>query len=226
MTQPMSPPGKRESFFTPPMQDYCVALFGPEDEHLAAISRGAAERGWPAIAISPMDGQVLRFLVAACGAKHAVEIGTLAGYSALWIARALQPGGRLDTFELHPERAAFARERLAAAGLPVEVAVHEGPALGNLGRVSGEVDFVFIDADKEGYPDYLAWAADHLRPGGVVALDNAFAWGGLRDPALLGDRAADARAVRRAMEMLARDPRFTAPAMLPTNEGMAVGIKR
>jgi caffeoyl-CoA O-methyltransferase len=217
--------GKRESFFTPPMQDFCVALFGPEDQALRAIADGAAARGYPAIAVSPMDGQVLRFLARSCGAKRAVEIGTLAGYSALWIARGLLPGGSLDTFELHPERAAFAREHLAAAGLPIEVVVHEGPALENLDRVKGEVDFVFIDADKEGYPAYVAWAMERLRPGGIVALDNAFAWGGLRDPALLGTRAPEAEAVRRALEQLARDPRFTA-AMLPTNEGLAVGVRK
>jgi caffeoyl-CoA O-methyltransferase len=222
----MSQPGKRESFFTPEMQDYCVGLFGPEDAHLAAITRDAAARGFPSIAVSPMDGQVLRLLVTMCGAKRAVEIGTLAGYSALWIARALPADGRLDTFELDPARAAFAREHIAAAGVGATVVVHEGKALEKLADLGdARVDFVFIDADKGSYPKYLAWAADHLRPGGVVALDNAFAWGGLRDPAVLGDRASEAHAMRAALTALAQDGRFTA-AMVPTNEGLAVGVRR
>jgi caffeoyl-CoA O-methyltransferase len=221
----LSPQGKTHNFFTPEIHEFCTALFAPEDPHLAGIERDARARGFPAIAVSPLDGTVLRFLVTACGARHAVEIGTLGGYSGTWIARALPAGGRLDSFELAPERAAFAREKLAAAGVACEVVVHEGPALGNLGRVAGPVDFVFIDADKEGYPAYLAWAADHLRPGGIVAMDNAFAWGALADPSKLGDRSADAVAMQKAVTALARDARFTA-TMIPTNEGLAVGVRR
>jgi caffeoyl-CoA O-methyltransferase len=223
---PLSPMGKRESFFNPAMQDFCVALFGPEDEHLRGISEGAQQRGFPAISISAMDGQVLRFLVTLCGARHAVEIGTLAGYSALWIARALPAGGRFDGFEIDPERAQFARDALARANPSPEVHIYQGPALENLAKVQGPVDFVFIDADKEQYPAYLSWAADHLRPGGMVALDNAFAWGGVVDPTVLGHRASDAHAVRSSLELLARDPRFVSAAMIPTNEGLAVALKR
>ncbi len=222
---PMSTQGKRTSFWTPEMQDYCVEHFGPQDPHLQAITRDATAAGFPAISVSPADGHVLRFLVASCGARRAVEIGTLAGYSALWIARALPAGGRLDTFELDPRRVEFARAHLAAAHPPAEVIVHEGPALAGLAKIEGLVDFVFIDADKTGYPDYVAWAMEHLRPGGIVALDNAFAWGGLCDPDRLADRAAEAAAMQRATDAIARDPRFVA-AMIPTNEGLAVAVKR
>jgi predicted O-methyltransferase YrrM len=104
------------------------------------------------------------------------------------------------------------------------VVVHEGPALENLSRVKGPVDFVFIDADKQSYPKYLRWAADNLRPGGIVALDNAFAWGGTVDPSRLGDRSADAVAMREALDALAHGP-FT-PAMIPSNEGLAVGVRK
>jgi caffeoyl-CoA O-methyltransferase len=221
---PNSAVGKRESFWSPDMQDYCVAVFGPEDAVLRGIVTEAAAKGFPAIAVSPADGQLLRFLVTSIGAKRAVEIGTLGGYSGAWIARALGAGGRLDTFELSPERAAFAREHLAAAKSGAEIVVHEGPALDNLSRVTGKVDFVFIDADKQGYPQYLQWAADHLRAGGIVALDNAFAWGGVVDPKRLGDRSGDADAMRTALAMLASGP-FT-PAMIPSNEGLAVGIRK
>lgn len=221
----LSPKGKRHSFFDPETQDYCVALFGPEDSYLSAISRDTEAHGFPSIAVSPMDGQVLRFLVLSCRAKRAVEIGTLAGYSALWIARALPPGGRLDCFEIHPDRAAVAREHLKRAAPPPEIVVHQGPALQNLSVVSGPVDFVFIDADKGNYPAYLDWAANHLRPGGIVALDNAFAWGALCDPSRLGENASDAVAIRKSLDALAHDGRFDS-AMIPTNEGLAVGIRR
>ena len=222
---PLSPPAKRTSFWTAEMQDACVARFGPDDAFLTAITRDAAARGFPPISVTASDGQVLRFLVTSIRAKRAVEIGTLGGYSGLWIARALVPGGRLDTFELESERAAFAREHIAAAKPPVEVVVHEGPALANLSKIEGTVDFVFIDADKSNYPKYLAWAMDHLRPGGIVALDNAFAWGGVVDPAVLKERAPDAVAMRSALDTLANDPRFVA-TMIPTNEGLAVGVRK
>jgi predicted O-methyltransferase YrrM len=222
---PLSPVNKQHSFWDPAMQAYCVDLFGPEDEFMIALRRDADEKGFPAIEITASDGHVLRLLVAACGAKHAVEIGTLGGYSAMWIARGLPAGGKFETFELQADRAAFAREHLARAKLASEIIVHEGPALENLGRVKAPVDFVFIDADKSNYPAYLAWAANALRPGGIVALDNSFAWGGLRDPSVLGDRAPEADAMRKTLDALAHDGRFTA-AMIPTNEGLAVGVRR
>jgi caffeoyl-CoA O-methyltransferase len=222
--KPLSPQGKRTSFWTPEMQDTCVARIAPEDEHLRAIVHDAAAKGFPAIAISAADGQVLQFLVRSCQARRAVEIGTLAGYSGLWIARSLVVGGRLDSFELDPGRAAFAREHIAAAKPPVEVTVHEGPALENLGRIDREVDFVFIDADKGNYPKYVAWAMDKVRVGGIIALDNAFAWGGLADPTTLGERAPDAIAMRDAIDRLVKADRFTV-AMIPTNEGLAVAVR-
>ncbi len=207
------------------MQDECVARFGPEDDALRNLVKDAAANGFPPIAISASDGQVLRFLVTSCRAKRAVEIGTLAGYSGLWIARALQPGGRLDTFELDAQRAAFARDHITAAKVPIELAVHVGPALENLARVEGEVDFVFIDADKGNYPNYVAWAVDRVRSGGIIALDNAFAWGGLADPSVLGERAGEAEAMRAALDKLAKDDRFVT-SMIPTNEGLAVAVRR
>jgi predicted O-methyltransferase YrrM len=170
-----------------------------------------------------MDGQVLSTLVRAANARRAVEIGTLGGYSALWIARALQPGGMLDCFELDVERAQFALEHVTRACPPITLSVYIGPALEHLDKVLKPVDFVFIDADKENYPNYLEWAARSLRQGGIVAMDNAFAWGHLREP----DRAprpAEARAIREAVDNLATDKRFHA-SMIPTNEGLAVGVR-
>jgi caffeoyl-CoA O-methyltransferase len=215
--------GKTERHFTPAMERFCVDRFGAEDAHLVAIREGSIARGFPPIAITPMDGQVLSMLVVAANARRAVEIGTLGGYSALWIARALQPGGMLDCFEVNVDHAQFALEHLTRAVPPITVAVHIGPALDQLKSVLTPVDFVFIDADKENYPNYLDWAVRSLRSGGIVALDNAFAWGFLDKPEQ-SPRPAEALAIRRAVDALASDKRVRA-SMIPTNEGLAVGVR-
>lgn len=220
---PGAPTPKGARYFDPAMETFCVGQFGAEDAHLESIREGSLALGFPPIAITPMDGQILAMLVASAGAKRAVEIGTLGGYSALWIARALQPGGILDCFEIDVDRAQFALEHLTKAVPPITVAVHIGPALDHLRHVLTPVDFVFIDADKENYPAYLEWAAKNLRSGGIVALDNAFAWGHLREPDK-APRPAEAQAIRRAVELLATDRRFRA-SMIPTNEGLAVGVR-
>ncbi len=222
---PFSKPGKYESFFSREMRDHLVQTFGGEDDALRSITRDAEAAGLPAISISPFDGQLLAWLIKLVGARHAVEIGTLGGYSTSWIARALPRDGRLDSFELEGPRAAFAREHVARAAPGANVEIHVGPALENLARIAGPVDFVFIDADKSNYPRYLDWATQHLRPGGLVALDNAFAWGGVVDPTILGDRAEDARAIQSCLERLAHDGSWHG-MMLPTNEGLAVGLRR
>jgi predicted O-methyltransferase YrrM len=205
------------------MERFCVDRFGPEDEHLMAIREKSLARGFPPIAITPMDGQVIAMLVTAAQARRAVEIGTLAGYSALWIARALQHGGMLDCFEIDVERAQFALEHLTRAVPPITIAMHVGPAMDQLHNVLTPVDFVFIDADKENYPNYLEWAALNLRSGGIVAMDNAFAWGFLDKPEL-SPRKPEAFAIRKAVDQLASDKRFRA-SMIPTNEGLAVGVR-
>ncbi|MFO0563354.1 MAG: O-methyltransferase [Polyangiales bacterium] len=220
---PGPPPAKAERYFIPSMERFCVDRFGPEDEHLTAIREGSLARGFPPIAITPMDGQVIATLVTAANARRAVEIGTLAGYSALWIARSLQHGGILDCFEIDVDRAQFALEHLTRAVPPITVAMHIGPAMDQLRSVLTPVDFVFIDADKENYPNYLDWAAHNLRSGGIVAMDNAFAWGFLDKPEQ-SPRPQEALAIRKAVDQLASDKRFRA-SMIPTNEGLAVGVR-
>ncbi|MDP3276303.1 MAG: O-methyltransferase [Deltaproteobacteria bacterium] len=215
---------KDTRYFDDAMEQFCVALFGPEDEHLIAIRDGSKKLGFPPIAITPMDGQILSTLVRATRARRAVEIGTLGGYSALWIARALEPGALLDCMELDVDRAHFALEHLTRACPPITLAMHVGPALDLLENVLTPVDFVFVDADKENYPRYLEWAAKNLTTGGIVAFDNAFAWGHLRDPDK-APRPAEVLAIRETLEKLGRDTRFKA-SMIPTNEGLAVGVRR
>jgi caffeoyl-CoA O-methyltransferase len=161
----------------------------------------------------------------ATGARKVVEIGTLGGYSAACLLRGMGDGGVLHTFELSPAHAAVARETFRKGGWE-RATVHVGPALEELAKIESEgpFDLVFIDADKVGYPRYLTWAENHLRVGGTVLLDNSFLFGWVAAEAR-GERAAEIRAMREVHERLA-DPegRFRA-TLLPTGEGLAMGVK-
>ncbi|MEA5454856.1 O-methyltransferase [Sinomonas sp. JGH33] len=154
----------------------------PGPEHERALST-AVERGMPPIEVQPTSGKLLQLLVRISGARRVLEIGTLAGFSTVWMAQALPEGGHLDTLEYLPEHAEVARENLAAAGLGDRVDVHVGPALATLPTLEGPYDFVFIDADKQNNSAYLEWAVRLGRPGTVVVVDNAVWEGSLLDPA-------------------------------------------
>jgi caffeoyl-CoA O-methyltransferase len=215
---------------TKPLADFVTALVGREDPVLREIRLDTPRRGLPPISVGPDEGRLLHFLTRACGARKAVEVGTLAGYSACWIAKALPADGVLRTVEADPRHAAVARENIAKAGLSGKVFVHEGlgtevlPTL----RAHGPFDLVFIDADKEGYPDYARWAADALRPGGLVVCDNAYLFGKLHRDDLPADDADAAKvpAMRRLLAFLADESLFSSCAMIPTGEGMAVAVRR
>ncbi len=204
-------------------------IMGGEGLRLRAIREESSRRGLPPISVGPEEGKILEFLVKTSGARKAVEIGTLGGYSAAWIARALPKKGILRTVEVSPVHAAVAQENLRRAGLSSKAVVHEGPALQVLPGLSklGPYDFCFIDADKANYAKYLAWAAKNVRPGGIVVGDNAYLFGKLHlSPAKAGEDAASVTAMRHFLKMLS-DPRyFAASAMIPTPEGMAVGWRR
>lgn len=200
---------------------YVGALFAPEDPVLMALREDADREGLPPIAISPDTGRLLQVLLRAIGARRVLEVGTLGGYSALWMARALPPDGRLLTLERDAAHAAFARRHLAAAGVADRVEVREGHALQLLPALDGErFDLVFLDADKEPLPTYLDWALRLVRPGGAIVADNAL-WGGR----VLDDRATDEAtvAVREFNRRLATDPRLTS-IVVPTHDGVAIGI--
>jgi predicted O-methyltransferase YrrM len=154
----------------------------PGPEHERALST-AVERGMPRIEVQPTAGKMLQLLVRMSGARRILEIGTLAGFSTIWMAQALPDGGHLDTLEYLPEHAAVARENLAAAGLGDRVDVHVGPARENLPSLEGPYDFVFIDADKQNDSNYLEWALRLGRSGTVVVMDNAVWEGALLEPA-------------------------------------------
>jgi caffeoyl-CoA O-methyltransferase len=200
---------------------YLNRVFRPEDSVLKETRERSLKAGLPEIQVGSMDALHLEVLTRAVGARKAVEIGALGGYSGTAIARGLGKGGRLHTFELESRHAEIARESFRKAGILERITLHVGPALERLPDCENEApfDLVFIDADKESYPAYLAWAAHHLRVGGVVLGDNAFAFGEIAD-----GRGAEAAAMREFNEELAQGGRFRA-TMLPTGEGLAMGVK-
>ncbi len=203
--------------------DYLAALFAPEDETLLALREEADRRGLPPIAISADTGRLLQVLLRAIAARRVLEVGTLGGYSAIWMARALPEDGRLLTLELDAGHAQFARRHLERAGFANRVEVRVGRALDLLPALDGErFDAVFLDADKEPLPTYLDWAIRLVRPGGLVLADNAL-WGGrVLDPSADDDATL---AVREFNRRFASDPRITG-IVVPTHDGVAIGVVR
>ncbi len=221
-----SPPVKGFGQGDPALSAWAEETFAPEDAVLAEIRARSLRAGLPAIAVGAMDGLHLEVLARACAARRAVEIGTLGGYSGVCLLRGMGEGGFLHTFELHPRHADVARESFRRAGVAARVEVHVGPAAERLGEVEGDgpFDLVFVDADKAGYPAYLAWAEVHLRVGGLLLADNTFGFGHVHDPGWRGEDAGAVAPLRAFSERLARGGRFRA-TMLPTAEGLAVGVK-
>lgn len=205
-----------------------AALSLQEDGLLTEIRHRAQAAGLPDIHVAAADGRHLQVLAAAMGARKAVEVGTLAGYSGTCLLRGMGPTGVLHTVEADPAHAAVARETFARAGLAAQATLHEGKAgdvLPSLER-HGPFDLVFLDADKPGYPDYLAWAAQHLRVGGVVLADNVFVWDNIgAADADLDERARhEANRMRQFNATVVASARFVG-TLLPTGEGLALGVK-
>lgn len=221
-----SPPVKGFGQADPALAAWAEALHAPEDAVLRDVRARSLAAGLPPIAVGAMDGLHLEVLARAAGARRAVEIGTLAGYSGVCLLRGMGDEGRLDTFEKDPRHAELARETFALAGLAGRARVHVGAALERLRDVEAEgpFDLVFVDADKGGYPAYLAWAEEHLRVGGILLADNTFAFGHVHEPAHAGPDAAAVAPLRAFAERLARGGRFRA-TILPTAEGLSLGVK-
>jgi len=162
-------------------------LLSGADPVLEAVLRANASAGLPAIDVSPAQGKFLHLLVKIAGARRILEIGTLGGYSTVWMASALPADGRLVTLEYSDRHAAVARDNIARAGLLDRVEVRQGAALDLLPGVTGPFDLIFIDADKPNNPNYLDWALRLSRPGTVIVLDNVVRDGRVTD-ASSGDR--------------------------------------
>lgn len=191
------------------MDRYIIDTFHLSDPVLEETLRSSAAAGLPSIQVSPPQGKFLHLLVRLLGAKRVLEIGTLGGYSATWMARALPPGGKLITLELEPRHAEVARKNLERAGVGKVVDVRVGRAVETLPTLGpeGPFDLVFIDADKEGYPDYFDWAVRLARPGSALVFDNIIREGAVLDPAHPDPRV---RAVRLLNERMSSDPRVSA----------------
>jgi predicted O-methyltransferase YrrM len=184
---------------------YLESVLLAADPALDDALQRAAGAGLPPIQVSALQGKFLHLLVGAIGARRALEFGTLAGYSAIWIARGLGDDGRLTTLELDPRHAQVARENIAAAGLSSAVDVMVGPAVDSLPALDGETfDFTFVDADKVSTATYVDWAVGHTRPGGLVVVDNVVRNGAVADA---GSDDANVRAVREFLAQIAADPR-------------------
>ncbi len=206
---------------------YVEEVFQPEDHILREARERADRNGLPHIQVGKMDGLHLEVLTRISGAKKAVEIGTLGGYSGICIARGLTQDGKLYTFEFEPLHAEVAQENFKKAGLSDKVEIFVGPALQNLPKIQnhGPFDLVFLDADKVNYPEYMRWAADNLRIGGLMIADNTFAWGTIADDHFESpEDAQSVRALREFNSSAAQGGRFRS-TLLPTGEGLTVGVK-
>ena len=203
--------------------DYISGLFSAEDELLSALREEADRTGLPPIAISADEGRLLQVLLTSIGARRVLEVGTLGGYSAICMARALPPGGRLLSIEIDEKHAAFARRYVDRAGLTDRIEVRLGRALDVLPSLDGErFDAIFLDADKEPLPTYLDWSLRLVRPGGLIIADNAL-WGGrVYEQDESDDRT---RAVREFNRRLSTDPRVLG-IIVPTHDGVAVAVVR
>jgi len=203
------------------LQRYVIELFAVEDPILAAIRARHAAAQLPPIHISPDEGKLLHVLLRAVDATSVLEIGSLAGYSGVWLARALPAHGLLTTIERDPRHAALARQAFAEAGLANRVRLIEGAALGVLPTLTPGFDAVFVDADKEPLAHYFDWSMRLLRPGGLLLCDNAFFHGSVIDQA---DRSLAAQGVRAFNRLAATDARLVT-AVAPIRDGLVIGVK-
>ena len=211
------------------VDDYFNGLFAPPDPALEAALEATAAAGMPMINVAPNQGKLLYVLARSLGARQILEIGTLAGYSTIWLARALLPGGRLISLEADPRHAEVARANLARAGLAEVAEVRVGPALVTLPQLAAErvgpFDLVFIDADKPNTAGYFEWALRLARPGALIIADNVVRDGAVIDAA---SRDASVQGVRRFNAALAAEPRVSATAIQTVGskgyDGLAIAV--
>ena len=198
---------------------YITDLLVPEDAALEAALRDSVAAGLPPIAVTPNQGKLLALLARVQGACRILEMGTLGGYSTIWLARALPAGGRLVTLEAEAEYAELARANIARAGLAESVELRVGPALQTLPQLvaegAGPFDLIFVDADKKNNPGYFEWSLKLSRPGTLIIVDNVVRDGRIIDPdaydPALGDE--NIKGIRRFFELLAAERGVDATAI-------------
>lgn len=203
------------------LSQYVSERFAQEDEVLQYVRRQTAAHGLPLINLEANEARLIQLLVRLSATERVVEVGTLAGYSGIWIARALPDHGKLVTIEVSSVHANLARAHFERAGLAHKVTVLQGAGVQMLPQLEAEApwDLMFIDADKVNYPNYLAWAAENLRVGGAVLADNAF-WQGR----ILNPESEDDHGLVAFNRMLAEHPQFES-TIIEVGDGIALGIK-
>jgi predicted O-methyltransferase YrrM len=211
------------------VDDYITDLFVPFDPIMKESLASSEAAGLPSISVAPNEGKLLMLLAQICGARRILELGTLGGYSTIWLARGMAPGGSLITLEASEKHAEIARSNVARAGLAEGVEIRVGPALDTLPQLAAEgrgpFDLIFIDADKENYSGYFAWALKLVRPGSVIIADNV-----IRDGEILNPASTDSRVqgIRRFNQLLANESRVRATVIQTVgkkgHDGMAIAI--
>jgi len=210
-------------------EDWIVDRLIGQDDALDAAVANAAAGGLPAIAVDPTMGKLLQLIARMVGARRILEVGTLGGYSTIWLARALPEDGQLITLEANPDFAAVAEQNIANAGLRDRVDLRVGPALDTLPTIKDErgapFDMVFIDADKANQDNYLAWALELTHLGSVIVGDNVIRGGASLDP---DSDDPSIQGIRRFMDLMHADPRIDATAIQTVGsksyDGFAVGL--
>ena len=193
------------------VDDYINSVVVASDSALDAAIEASAKAELPAIAVTPNQGKLLHILGRLVNTRRILEIGTLGGYSTIWLARALTADGRLFSLEIDPKHAEVARKNVERAGLASKVEIRLGPAIESLQKLAAEkagpFDLIFIDADKAGIPDYFTWSLKLSRSGSLIVVDNVVRKGAVIEA---GSKDPDVQGVRRLNEMLAKESRVTA----------------
>ena len=203
----------------PPLADYIDALANRGGDALAAIEAAGLRDEWPIVGAA--EGSFLHILAKSLGARRILELGTAIGYSGTWFARALPPGGELITVEADPETAQLAEANLTKTGVRDRVTILVGPAQEVLNDLDGPFDLIFVDINKDGYPEVLEPCIRRLRVGGLLVTDNVLWHGSVADKK---DRSKDTAAIRTYNERLSRDSRMLT-AILPLRDGVSVALK-
>lgn len=227
MADPSDSTRSRDQQLWDSVDQYLTDLLVPADADLDAALAASTSAGLPAIQVAPNQGKLLHLLARLHGSRSILEIGTLGGYSTIWLARALPPGGHLVTLEADPAHAAVARANIERAGLGGVVQLREGRALVTLPELveegEGPFDLFFIDADKASIPEYFTWALKLSHPGSVIIVDNV-----VRKGAVLDGDDPDAKGVRTFFEMVAAEPRVSVTAIQTVgtkgHDGFAIAV--
>ncbi len=202
-----------------PLADYIDALANRGGDVLAGVEEVGLRDDWPIVGAA--EGSFLHILAKSLGARRILELGTAIGYSGTWLARALSPDGELITVEADPETAQIAAANLEKTGVKDRVTILVGPAQEVVEDLEGPFDLIFVDINKDGYPEILEPCIQRLRVGGLLVTDNVLWKGAVADPK---DRSRDTAAIRTYNERLARDPRMLA-VILPLRDGVSVALK-